>query len=287
MINILKKDLNSYFKSPVAYIYLTLFMFFAGFYFVSYNLVYGNSAFNYVLYDLTVVFLFTVPILTIKLFCEETRNNTLLLLYTSSQSTLKIVLGKYFAALTLFLIGTVMSFIFPIFLWLMGDIYIGEIFASYIGFILVGASFISVGLLVSCFTDNQFVCSILTLGVLLIIWFIDKISSIIPNDNISGLLFALLIVVGILGLIFYVSKDKIISITSSVILALILLVTYVFDKNIFKNFIGNSLNSLSLLSKVNSLMNGVISLSSIVYYLSFICVMIMITINYIKIKRLS
>jgi ABC-2 type transport system permease protein len=117
--------------------------------------------------NLMFLFMLTVPILTMRSLSEERKNKTDQLLLTSPISVSKIILGKYFAALAVFLITLVVSFIYPITLFIYGNPSPMEILTGYIGFFLLGAALISVGIFISALCENQVTSAIVTLVVLL------------------------------------------------------------------------------------------------------------------------
>ncbi len=282
-----KKELKSYFKGPMAYIFLAVFLFFTGLYFVSYNLLYNNSSFNYVLYDLVIIFLFMVPIFTMRLLSEEKKNKTDQLLFTSPQSISSIVCGKYFAAVTLFLLGTLCTIIYPIILSFFGSISLSELVSSYLGFILLGSSLISLGLFISSLTENQIASAVATLGTLLVIWFLEPISSTLPQDSTSGLIF-IIVLISIVGLLIFKStKNYVISISIAVISSTVSIVLFFINKIWFEGIITNVLQWFSLISKNQNFAQGIISLTYVFYYLSFIFVMIFLTIKTIEKRKWS
>lgn len=282
-----KKELKSYFRGPMAYIFLTVFLFFTGLYFVSYNLLYNNSSFNFVLYDLVIIFLFMVPIFTMRLLSEEKKNKTDQLLFTSPQSISSIVCGKYFAAVALFLIGTLCTIIYPIILSFFGSISLSELTSSYLGFILLGSSLISLGLFISSLTENQIASAVTTLGALLVIWFLDPISSMLPQDSTSGLIFIMVLIAVVGLLIFKSTKNYVISISITVISSIGSVILFFINKIWFEGIITNVLQWFSLISKNQNFAQGIISLNYVFYYLSFIFVMIFLTIKTIEKRRWS
>ena len=104
MLAVFRRELRAYFVSPIGFVFVGFFMLIAGVFFAISNLLSGNPAFNGVLSSLTFIFLFLVPILTMRLISEETRQKTDQLLITSPLSITGIVLGKYLAAVGVFVI---------------------------------------------------------------------------------------------------------------------------------------------------------------------------------------
>jgi ABC-2 type transport system permease protein len=194
---ILKRELRSYFTSPVAYVVMTAFLVIAGWFFFSilaykvresYSVdlaikKYGEEAptmdvpysiMKEFFDSLSSMLLLLLPIITMGLIAEEKKRGTMELLLTSPIRDMEIIIGKYLAAL-----GFYLALLLPTGAYLGLLIYYGEpevppILAGYLGLFLLGATQIAVGLLISAMTENQIVSAFLSFGVLSMFWFIDS-----------------------------------------------------------------------------------------------------------------
>jgi hypothetical protein len=175
MLAILNKELKSYFYSATAYIFMGVFLFIWGIFFAVGNAMSMNAQYSSTIGSMVSVFMFICPILTMKTLAEESKNRTDQLLLTSPQSITSIVVGKYFAALSLFGITLLVTVLYPIILSLFGKLAIAEIFSAYVGLFLMGTSFIAIGLFISSLTDNQVVAGVGTLGSFIFILIADLI----------------------------------------------------------------------------------------------------------------
>jgi ABC-2 type transport system permease protein len=170
------KEVKSYFYSPIAYILIGLFILLTSIFFWP-LLIYGVADFNGVLGTMGFILLFIVPVLTMRILAEDRKTGTEVLLITSPVSLTEIVLGKYLASLFVFLVMTVITFIYPIILLAFGGPFTVQLVGGYIGFILLGAAFISVGVFASSLTENQVIAVVISFVSLLIMWLMDYISS--------------------------------------------------------------------------------------------------------------
>lgn len=177
MLAILKREIKSYFYSPIAYVLIGLFILLSAIVFLN-NLFSQYAEFNNVLSFLGVILLFIVPILTMRSVAEDRKNGTDVLLITSPTSLTNVVLAKYFGALIVFLVMTAITVIFPIITIIFGDPPIAQLIGGYVGFILLGASFISVGVFASSLTENQIVAAVISFVSLLIMWLLDGLSGV-------------------------------------------------------------------------------------------------------------
>lgn len=179
MLAILKRELNSYFTSPIGYVYLAVFYFFSGMFF--YSVLYSNSTdISYVFSGLFTVLLFIVPLLTMRLLSEEKKQKTDQLLLTSPVSLTGLVVGKFLAALCMYAIGLAITVVYSLILagfaspqWM---VIIGNIF----GTLLLGAALISIGLFISSMTENQMIAAVGSFAVMMFILMMDSFAGILP-----------------------------------------------------------------------------------------------------------
>ncbi|MBM3276707.1 MAG: ABC transporter permease subunit [Candidatus Handelsmanbacteria bacterium] len=190
------KELRSYFVSPVAYVIAGVFLFLSGYLFrnilMQFNfwcLQFGQRAqmmggqmptlnLNEMVVSqffsvMDFIWLLVVPMLTMRLIAEEKKSGTIELLMTSPISTLEILLGKFFACLTLYTMIVALTGVYCVILEMYGDPDWGPILSAYFGYLLLGGTFIGVGLLASSLTENQIVAVLLGFGMLLLLWLID------------------------------------------------------------------------------------------------------------------
>lgn len=287
MVAIIKKEFLTYFKSMTGYVFMASFLFFVGLFFVTNNLLILNPQYSGVLSSSTFVFLLIVPVLTMRLMAEETRQKTDQLLLTSPVSLGRIVMGKYLGAVSVFLITLAITFIYPLILSTMGTIFWGEIIGGYIGFFLLGSALIAVGLFVSSLTDNQVIAAVATFTVLLVLWLMDAIIGSLPADQTSGLIFALILVAAI-AFVFY-SATRNLFVSGGVLLIGILAVAagFIIKPSLYNGFIGRVFGWLALHSHYQDFAMGIFSLTPIVYYITFSTVFLYLTVRMLEKKRWS
>lgn len=175
MSGILKKELRQAFSSVTAWIFLAAFSLAAGFVFVTGNLLVRNGDLKVFFSSMFTPLLFLLPLLTMRLFSEEKRNRTEELLLTAPVRITEIILGKYIATLLLFLLGMAPAFLFPLVISLTGRLALPEVLSNVLGFFLLGAAFLAVGLFVSVLTAHQLVAAVSTYALLLLLYFVDSL----------------------------------------------------------------------------------------------------------------
>ena len=285
MLAIFKRELKTYFLTPVGYIFMGFFLLISGFFFATGNLFSGNPNYNSMLGAITFVFMILVPVLTMRLLAEETRQKTDQLLLTSPLSVSQIVLGKYLAAVAVF-VGTVaITWIYPVMLSFFGSIAVSEIIGGYFGFILLGASFIAVGLFVSSLTENQVVSAVVTFSALLLIWIMDGLHQFLPNTTTSGIVFISLLLCGLVLIIYRSTKNIYITVTIALVGIAGIIIGYFVNQFLFDGLILEFIDQLSLLKRFAPFLRGNLSLSPIVFFLSFIFIFIFLTVQMIEKRR--
>lgn len=177
MLAVFKREVKAYFYSPIAYVLIGFFVLLTSIFFVLGNIGYQMAEFNSNLATMGFTLIFIVPILTMRSIAEDRKNGTEVLLFTSPASLSGIVIGKYLAALFVFLVMTAVTFIFPIILFIFGKPALPPLLGGYTGFILMGAAFISIGVFASSLTENQIVAAVGSFVGLLVTWIIQPIAA--------------------------------------------------------------------------------------------------------------
>lgn len=287
MLAIFKRELRAYFSSPTGFVFMGFFLLLTAFFFVMSNVFQANPDYNMVLGSILFIFLIVVPILTMRLFTEEHKQKTDQLLLTSPLSLTKIVLGKYFAAVAVFLLTLLVTALYPLMLSFFGSIAVWEILGGYIGFFLLGSSFIAVGLFVSSLTENQVVAAIVTFVSLLIMWLLDWIQQGLPTDRVSGIVFAAALTIGAALFIYFSTRAIPISLAVILLGAAIITGLYFYSPVVFDGLIIRILSWFSLLERYSDFALGVLKVSPIVYYVTFSSAFIFLTIRVIEKRRWS
>jgi len=287
MLAIFLKEFRSYFTSAIGYIFMATFLLITGIFFVMYNLVSASPAYNSTLQSLIIIFLFIIPILTMKIISEETKTKTDQLLFTSPLKITDIIVGKYLAAVSIFTISLLITVLYPMILSMFGTVSVSEVFTGYIGMFLLGATLISIGLFVSSLTENQVTSAVVSFGVLLFIFLLDNIQQALPSTRTSSVIFVLIIIV-IFAVFVYFSTKNIYATAITVIVGLIITLSiYLVKKEAFDGLLQKVFEWFSLIKRYNLFSQGILSLNSVVYYLSFIVAFVFLTIRIVDKRRWS
>jgi ABC-2 type transport system permease protein len=188
---VFKKEMRLYFGSPVAYVVFTFFLLISGWFFSQIFLFYSDASMRSFMQpqfgqnlnvivnvmrplftNMSVVLLFFIPMLTMRLFAEEKRSGTIELLLTYPVRDGEVLAGKYLASLVLFVLLLALTLLYPGLVAYFTKVEWGPIWSGYLGLLLTGAVFLAVGVLVSSMTENQIVAGFGTFGILLAFWIV-------------------------------------------------------------------------------------------------------------------
>ncbi len=284
---IYKREIKMYFNSMIGYVFIAFFVLITAVYFSIQNILSLSPDFQYVFSSVIMMFLILGPMLTMRLLSEEKKQKTDQLLLTSPVSIPSIVLGKYFAAVTVFLISLVITGIFPIILSFFGTVAVAQILGTYIGFFLLGSSFIAVGLWISSITDNQIVSAVATFVAIFLLLMVQTIVKAASGSQGFSLMFAGIIALVVAFYFYYNTKNSEISITLFIIEMAVLLILYFVKRSIFTGLAGKFAMMFAVLTRFQNFAMGLLDVSSIVYFISFIAVFLYFTIRVIEKRRWS
>lgn len=179
---IIKKEVKTYFLSPIGYIFIGLFLAMCSVFFYIDIIAYGSVNFEYLFYSASTILTFIVPILTMRMFSEERKNGTEQILFTTPRNMTTIVLGKFIAATIVMLIAEICTFMYYIIISFFGTPHFLTAVVTVLGFLLLSMAYISFGMFASSITENQIIAAVITIGFFIITWFLPNI-----NQALSGL----------------------------------------------------------------------------------------------------
>ena len=198
ILAIVERELRAYFSSPIAYVVLTIFVFLSGLFFRSIlaqvmqmGLISQMQAAQLgprpmdmpgmisrgFLSTMSVILLFMIPMITMGLFSEEKKRGTIELLLTAPLTDMQVVLGKFLAAGTFFLIMLGLTWVPMSILYMYGSPASGPILTAYLGLLLYGLAIIAIGLFISTLTENQIIAAVISFGTIMLLWLVDVLAS--------------------------------------------------------------------------------------------------------------
>ena len=176
MIAVWRKELRSYFCTPVGYVCVGVFLALASLFFYIDILEEHSSDLLTFIYEMSYLWMLLCPVLTMRLFAEERQRRTDQLLFTSPVSLTRITLGKYLAAVTVLLGTVLLTGVYTAVIARYGQVYAGEAFTGYLGFILQGCAFVAIDMLVSALVRTPIIAAAASFGVNVALWIMNLLA---------------------------------------------------------------------------------------------------------------
>jgi ABC-2 type transport system permease protein len=184
---IFNKELITYFRSPIAYFVVAVFLLGTGYFFIYNVFLTGSATMDVTFQNMGILILIVVPAITMRLFSGEYNARTMELLMTLPLSPWEIVVGKYLGAVAILLVMTLATGINLVPLYLYGNPETSMILSGYLGFLLLGMACLAIGQFFSALTQNQIISALITLPVLLGFWFVGNMQSFQTSSFLRSL----------------------------------------------------------------------------------------------------
>lgn len=294
MLAVYKKELKSYFTSMIGWVFIAFFLVLVGLYFMVYNLMNGYTDFSFVFQGIEMFFiLLLVPVLTMRIIAEENRQKTDQLLYTSPVSITKIILGKYFALITLLGIAMLIVCVYPLILsGLVKEAATGTesvdfaiAYGSALGFFLLGSAYIAIGMFISSLTESQVIAAVASGVIMIFTYLMTSLAQMLPTGH-TFVFWFLAVLVAVLAFVLNIwIHNAWLSALVGILAEIGLTVTFILNTEAFDNLLGNTLSSISIVDRYRNFALGIFDVSALIYYLSVCFLFVFITIQRIKKKR--
>ena len=288
MLAIYKKELRQYFNSMIGFVFLAFFLVIIGIYTWAYNLSSGLGNFEVTLGGISFMYVLLVPILTMRIVAEENRQKTDQLLYTAPVSLTKIIVGKYFAVLTLFSCAFIPICIYPLIIHMYGtDVRLAPAYSSIIGFYLLGAATIAIGLFISSLTESQVIASVVSFITLLLTFLLSNITGMLPTEAVSQCVMIAVLWLVICLVFYHMMNNVTVLVMMAVIGEAAIWIIYAVKSSLYESMLTNILNTLALSTRFDDFSLGILNYDAIVYYVSIAFLFVFLTIQMIKKKRFN
>jgi ABC-2 type transport system permease protein len=179
---IAKREVRTYFNSPVAYIVITVFMLLAGYLFFNTLFIEKQAEMRGYFGLAPMLFSFIIPAITMRLIAEEKASGTLELLITMPVRDWEVVVGKFLAAMTLLAVLLGLTLVYAFTLASIGPIDKGPTYGGYVGLYLMGGAYVGIGVMASSFSRNQIVAFIVSFAICFALYLFGRIVQIVPEQ---------------------------------------------------------------------------------------------------------
>lgn len=285
MTAVYKKELKTYFTGMTGAIFIGFLLLITGIFMTVYNLQGLYPNFEYALSGVSFIYLFAVPVLTMRSIAEEKHAKTDQLLYSLPMSVTDIVLAKYLAMITVLGIPCVVMAFYPLILTSFGNVHLSTAYATLLAFFLLGASLISIGMFISSLTESQVIAAVVSLGAMVLINFMSGIANMIPTTSAASFAGFIMLSV-IVGLVIHVMiKNTTVSICSTIALCVVCVLVYIINPAVYEGVIPNLLGQLALFDRLSTFQNGMFDLTAVIFYVSIAVLFVYLTVQSMEKKR--
>jgi len=287
MIAIFKRELKSYFTGMMGYVFIAFVLLFIGIYTTALNLKYAYPGFEYVIKSCSFMFLIAVPVLTMRVFAEERKQNTDQLLYSLPISVIDMVMGKYLAMVVLLAIPTAVVSFYPLLIGSFGAVSYSTAYSSIIAFFLLGCALIAIGMFMSSITENQIIAAVMCLGTLILCFLMTALSNLMTSTALASTL-SLMIVALLLSLIVrLMTKSWSAAGLTAVITFVPLVLLYLISPTTIAGAFTKALAALAVFDRMNSFTSGIFDLTGLVYFVSVAALFCFFTVQAVEKRRWS
>lgn len=285
MTAVLKHELKNYFHSLTAYVFGAGLLLAVGLGALHYNLQAAVSNFEFALSYFSIVLAVIVPILTMRVIAEERRQRTDQLLYALPITTTQVIVGKYLALLTVYLIPLCVIAVYPLIFSRFGDVYLLTSYGSILAFFLMGAALIALGVFISSLTDNQGFAAGIGIAVILLNYYSVSLSEYV-SSTVFGSIVALCVLVLALGAVIkYLTKNENLAYAVCFVLIAAIAITALLDNTKFEGLLPAVMTRLSLFDRFTGFVNGVFDMTSVVYYASVAVFFLFLSVQSLERRR--
>lgn len=285
MIAVFKHELKTYFHSMTAYVFGAFLLAFVGLGAMMYNLQAAVSNFEYVLSFCSLVFVVIVPILTMRVLAEERKQRTDQLLYSLPISTTQVIIGKYLALLIMYLIPLLIICVYPLLFAQFGDVYLLTSYGSMVGFFLLGAALISIGVFISSLTDNQGLAAGIGIAVILLNYYSTNLSEFI-SASAQGTAIALIVIIFLIGLVIrYMTKNDTVSYSIIIGGAAIVFLIFFMKPTLLDGLLPAIMTWFSLFERFYVFTSGMFDMTAVVFYLTCIVFFLFLSVQSMEKRR--
>ena len=285
MIAVLKHELSGYFHSLTAYIFSAFLLVFVGTGALIYNIQSAVANFEYVLGYVCLGFAVIIPILTMRVIAEERKQKTDQLLYSLPIRTSQIVMGKYFALLTVYLVPLCIVAVYPLIFAQFGEVYLPTSYGSLFAFFMMGAAMIAAGTFISSLTENQGFAAGIAVPVILLNYYSVTLAEYV-SATASGSAAALIVTAVLLGFVIrHLTKNQNLAYGISILIMLAVVIIYFADSSRFEGLVPDIMTKLSLFERFYTFVNGVFDLTAIIYYITVIIFFLFLSVQSLEKRR--
>lgn len=282
-----ERELKGYLHGMTGIIFISVNLLFSGLMLFLENLKYQDPKMEALIYYQLMILFLTIPILTMRSIAEDRRQKTDQLLYSLPLSLPKIVLAKYFALLTMAVLPTLVSLLYPLILSLYGTVNFGTTYTALLTQALFIALLCAIGMFISSLTESPAIAAILTLTVNAALFLMSFFTTAIPQTELASLIGFAVIIVLVAFLAYYMTKSVIAAYAVGAVGIVAEIILYFVKKDLFAGAINKVIDAMSVFSRVDLGTSGILDLSGIVYFVTAAALFVFLSVQAVEKRRWS
>ena len=285
MFAIYKRELKSYYTGMIAPIFSAVLLVLVGVFTTVTNLMGGYPNFEYALSSTLIIYLIIMPILSMRSFSEDRHSRTDQLLFSLPMKLSSVVMAKYFAMVSVLGINCGILCLYPLILSLYGSVNFLVTYGAILAFFLLGCALIAIGMFLSSLTESQVIAAVLSLAVFILIYMMGSLITLIPATSAASLIGCYGIALLAAVILYYMTKNPVAALSLAVAVVFVLTAVYLIRSSLFEGLIQNILSATALCDRFTNFTNGILDITSLVYYASVSALFVFFTVQSMEKKR--
>ena len=285
MITIFRKELRSYYTNMHGYIFAAMLLLFTGLFCYVTNLKGGYTKLEFALQNASFIFMLIVPVVTMKCIAEEKHQRTDQLLYSLPLSSTAVVVGKFAALYTVFLVPIAITCLYPPILSMFGEVNYASTYSCILGFILLGGALLSIGLFISSLTESQVIAAVISFITVMLCYFMGSLATLMPTAAWVSVVAFSVVSALVCVCVYLLTRDWWIGGCFGLAAETVVLTLYFRNKASFEGLFAKCIEKLSVYDIYYNFSIGTLDLSAVVYYISIMAVCLFLTVQSLERKR--
>lgn len=288
MSAIYRRELKAHFQSMTGYVFIAFMVLFIGIYFMAYNMMSGYPYFSYTLSGMVTIIMIGIPVLTMRSFADDRKTKTDQLLLTAPVSVTKMVLGKYFSMVTVFLVPVLLTSVCPLIILMNGTAHLKVDYASMLAFFLLGCVYIAIGMFISSLTESQIIAAVGTFGVILLLLLWPNLVGFLPASASASAIGFFILWTLFVTIVYRITSHNLLGIGLEAAGVLAIVGIFFLKRNLLDRALVNLLEKVSITQVFQNFSSHYIfDAGGLISYISIIFVLIFLTVQSIEKRRWS
>ena len=285
MIAIFKHELRTCFRSLSTYLFCAFLLVFVGIGAMLYNLQSAIANFEYVLQFVCIVLTVIIPVLTMRVISEEKKQKTDQLLYSLPITPARIILGKYFALLTVFLLPMCIIALYPLIFARFGDVYLPTAYGSMLAFFMMSAALIAIGTFISSLTENQGFAAGIAIPLLLLNYYSVTLAEYVSATAFGALVCVAILLMLLAWILAHLTGSENAGYAFGGCTLVAACALYWFNNSVFEDLLPKVMKNLSLFERFYDFVNGIFDITSLVFYITVIIFFLFLSVQSLEKRR--